>query len=68
MTSIADFPIRWENPEDANLHWTRDTVHEPTPTLPLRRTYSAQIIEEGIARVNRTFGFPGASRSIVVNG
>ncbi len=68
MTATHDFPVHWENPEDARLFWIRETVHEPRPSVPLRRTYSSNVIGAGIERVNRLFNFPGTSRSIVVNG
>ncbi|MCA1553368.1 MAG: hypothetical protein LC737_03225, partial [Chloroflexi bacterium] len=63
-----EFSVVWENPEDAKLWWTRDSVHEPTPSLPLRRSFSREIIGPGAGRVTALYRFPGRSRSIVVNG
>ncbi|TMC55363.1 MAG: hypothetical protein E6J26_08125 [Chloroflexi bacterium] len=65
---MSDFSVHWENPEDAKLHWTRDTVHEPRPSLPLRRSFSRDIIGAGIGRTMQVYPFPGQSRSILVNG
>ena len=65
---MSDFPIHWDNPEDALLHWTRDTVHEPRPSLPLRRSFSRDIIGAGASRAVQVYPFPGQSRSILVNG
>src|SRR5439155_6496813 len=68
MNDHTGFPIEWENPEDAKLHWTRDTVHEPRPSLPLRRSFSRDIIGAGVGRTMQVYPFPGQSRSILVNG
>ncbi|MBI1801715.1 MAG: hypothetical protein HYR71_08825 [Chloroflexi bacterium] len=68
MSLSAEFPFEWENPEDAKLFWTRDTVHEPKPSLPFRHSFSRDLIGAGIGRVHQVFPFPGSSRSIRVNG
>ena len=31
----ADFPVIWQNPDDACLCWTLDRVHWPDPMAPL---------------------------------
>ncbi len=68
MSSDSEFPVHWENPDDANLYWTRDAVHEPRPSLPLRRSFSRQIIGPGVERTMQVYQMPGQSRSILVNG
>lgn len=30
-----DFPVTWNDPDDARLHWTRDTEHVAGPSTPL---------------------------------
>ena len=34
----TDFPVEWENPEDAELSWVWGRDHFPLPTTPLDAT------------------------------
>ncbi len=68
MSTNPDFPFEWENPDDARLYWTRDGVHQPKPSLPLRHSFGAEIIGAGSERASQVCPTPGRYRSIVVNG
>lgn len=35
ITPPPDFPVVWQNSDDANHHWTRDREHIPEPITPM---------------------------------
>ena len=36
ISTPPDFPVTWENPDDARLFWTREVVHYPDQLSPLQ--------------------------------
>ena len=42
IQSPDDFPVVWEHPEDAELHWTRDRTHFADCVPPLEADFWRQ--------------------------
>lgn len=40
-----NFPVTWEDPDEANLYWTIDRLHWPTPVTPVTGQYIDILIE-----------------------
>lgn len=51
ITPPPDFPVTWEQPEQAELHWTRDREHLPDPITPMFNSCAAAM---AIASRNRS--------------
>jgi phosphohistidine swiveling domain-containing protein len=61
-----DFPVLWRDPNDAQLHWTRDPSHTPGPVPPLQLT--GDWVRHGIAHGWRYWDVPYAdSRRVRIN-
>src|SRR5947209_3823477 len=56
----ADFPIIWQNPDDARLYWTLDRVHWPDPMAPLVFAIAGEALAHGLTAAARAY-----ERSIV---
>jgi len=56
----ADFPIIWQNPDDAHLCWTLDRVHWPDPMAPLVFAIAGEALARGLTAAARAY-----ERSIV---
>jgi phosphohistidine swiveling domain-containing protein len=39
--ALAGFPITWERPDDAQLFWIRDQLHQPEPITPLDEEFAS---------------------------
>jgi len=39
MAPPPNFPVTWEQPDEANLYWELDCMHWPTPVTPLTGQY-----------------------------
>jgi pyruvate,water dikinase len=50
IESHPDFSVRWENPQDATYHWTRDCEHNPQPITPMFSSVAALTAGEGRRR------------------
>jgi len=55
LTPPADFPVEWNQPEDAKLHWTRDREHLPDPITPMFLSVTAIIASEGYQRTTPVY-------------
>ncbi len=62
------FPVRWEDPSDANLSWEWDDMHFPQALAPLAGDYVTRGIAGGMnLRYERT-GFPLRVRCCILHG
>src|SRR4030081_1309449 len=43
LPAPANFPITWEPPEDAQLFWFRDQLHQPEPITPLDEEFARHV-------------------------
>ncbi|TMC45783.1 MAG: hypothetical protein E6J23_04000 [Chloroflexi bacterium] len=68
ITTLAEeFPVTWDDPDDANVTWTRDDAHFDQVYPPL----SIEMINtghHGIRTLLAAVGFPFAVRSVPFNG
>lgn len=47
-----DFPVKWENPDDADMLWLLDETHHPHPVAPLDFSVIIESISEGYNRAS----------------
>ena len=52
-----EFPVHWDDPEDANRTWTTDKMHNPDPVSPLGQSMSSSTFY-GLVKAIREFGIP----------
>jgi pyruvate,water dikinase len=73
MTSLADpaplatpedFPVEWDDPSDAALHWTWDQMHTPHPISPLGRDLMPIGFATGMTAGLREIGAPIRERRL----
>ncbi len=53
-----NFPITWDNPEDAKLYWSFDRMHWPTPITPMTGQYLEYIFADGFNRALQACELP----------
>jgi pyruvate,water dikinase len=61
-----DFPVRWENPDDARLSWRQDRMHTPDPVLPMEQTFW-DLVYAGFNRAAEAYELPGRLRIRCIN-
>ena len=60
----ADFPVTWNSPEEAMLHWAWEQQHMPLPITPLFASFVAPAIAGGLGSGLRALGAPVASQQL----
>ncbi len=60
ITPPENFPVTWENPEDARLLWTLDRLHTPEPNMPMTTSARARYMA-GRVRAFQHYGRPVAA-------
>ena len=62
-----DFPVIWENPDDAQLQWEYDTTHStgPAPLLEFQAFWKTAF--EGWSSANESLGIPLRIRATRLN-
>jgi pyruvate,water dikinase len=68
MTSPLDFPIHWDNPDDAQLTWKLENDHATTPAQRLRSSFSSELIGPAVQRAYAQLQMTSRFRSLTVNG
>ena len=58
----ASFPITWNPPDDAQLFWIRDQLHQPEPITPLDEEF-AQHVYRGMGVIFEQYEIPLRVRS-----
>ena len=58
----ATFPITWEPPDDAQLFWIRDQLHQPEPITPLDEEF-ARHVYQGMGVIFERYEIPLRVRS-----
>src|SRR3979409_991318 len=58
----ANFPITWEPPDDAQLFWFRDQLHQPEPITPLDEEF-ARHVYRGMGMIFERYEIPLRVRS-----
>lgn len=54
----SDFPVEWEDPADARMHWTFDPMHFPDPVLPLAFDFEWRIFTDGFNPATEAYQLP----------
>jgi pyruvate,water dikinase len=60
-----DFPVTWENPDDAHIFWQHDRMHFPDPAPPLERQFWA--LSMGKLNMEAVYDAPTNTRFLHVN-
>ncbi len=60
-----DFPVTWENPDDAHIFWQHDRMHFPDPALPLEGQFWA--LSMGKLNMEAVYNAPTNTRFLHVN-
>jgi pyruvate,water dikinase len=60
LPPAADFPVTWQNSDDAHLCWTLDRVHWPDPMAPLAFAIAGEALARGLTAAAQAY-----ERSIV---
>ncbi|RPJ58418.1 MAG: hypothetical protein EHM24_28730, partial [Acidobacteria bacterium] len=53
----ADFPVRWDDPADEELHWLQDRMHAPEPLAPMEQSIWT-IAYQGFNRASDAYALP----------
>lgn len=67
IAASAEFPMQWENPEDALLFWNRDKLHYPGQTTPLNVSAHEKFITKGFNNAFRAYDIPIRIRILDIN-
>jgi len=68
IESSSDFPVEWENPDDANSFWILDLVHCPAPISRLDYDLRMHPFIVANNRSNGRFGLPVRTTPTLING
>src|SRR5436309_2202887 len=69
ITTLADqFPVTWDDPEDAKLTWTREDAHFDSVFAPLSTEFITNGPDYGIRKRLGSIGFPLLVRHRAFNG
>ena len=69
ITTVAEeFPVRWDDPEDAKLTWTREDAHFDRVFAPLSTEFIRYGVDYGIRKRMSSIGFPLLFRCHAFNG
>lgn len=63
----TEFPISWDDPQDAALTWTHDRMHFPEPVSPMEFSLIGAAFEEAFAVMARAFKLPFMARVRRIN-
>jgi phosphohistidine swiveling domain-containing protein len=64
IATPEDFPVEWDDPSDAALHWTWDQMHMPRPISPLGRDLMPIGFATGMTAGLRESGAPLKERRL----
>ncbi len=68
ITPPENFPVIWENPDDARLLWSLDRLHWPDPITPMFASYYTDIFNVGRMKAAQYYRRPTAAlRAIRIN-
>lgn len=54
----TNFPVSWDDPDDANLFWTFDRMHQPAPITPMTGQYLEYMFADGFNRALQAYELP----------
>src|SRR5579859_3034111 len=58
LPAPSDFPVTWEEPEEARLSWRTDRLHRPDPYTPLAHSLQPRLQIAGRNKATRAYGQP----------
>jgi phosphohistidine swiveling domain-containing protein len=58
IVAPPEFPVRWEQPDDADLFWTLERMHVPEPIPPLAEPFLRHCYEHGINLGAKPYSWP----------
>jgi pyruvate,water dikinase len=67
IVAPPEFPVRWEQPDDAELFWTLDRMHVPEPIPPLAEPFLRHCYEHGINLGAKPYSWPFHVRACRIN-
>ncbi|MBS1115754.1 MAG: uncharacterized protein H6Q87_138 [candidate division NC10 bacterium] len=66
MVAPPQFPVAWEDPEDEQLTWLHDRMHNPDPVLPLENAFWSRVYE-AFNRATETYEMPVRLKTRCIN-
>jgi len=54
----TNFLVTWDDPDDANLFWTFDRMHQPAPITPMTGQYLEYMFADGFNRALQAYELP----------
>lgn len=67
VSDSTDFPVTWEDPQDAALTWTHDRMHFPEPVSPMEFSLIGTAFEAAFAAMAQAFELPLMARLRRIN-
>jgi pyruvate,water dikinase len=67
IVAPPEFPVRWEQPDDADLFWTLERMHVPEPFPPLAEPFLRHCYEHGVNLGARPYSWPFHVRACRIN-
>lgn len=65
---FPEFPVEWEQPEDASLFWIRDVLHHPEQVRPLAGDLVKVVFEDGANDALEAYALPLSLRRLCTHG
>ncbi len=66
VVAPPQFPVTWEDPEDAQLTWLHDRMHNPDSVLPLETAFWSRVYE-AFNRATETYEMPVRLKTRCIN-
>lgn len=66
IVAPPQFPVTWEDPEDEQLTWLHDRMHNPDPVLPLENAFWSRVYE-AFNRATETYEMPVRLKTRCIN-
>ncbi|MBS1911487.1 MAG: hypothetical protein JST22_05840 [Bacteroidetes bacterium] len=66
LQAPANFPVRWQQPDDAKMYWELDLMHYPAPMAPLEFTLML-LYSHGFNTAAEQFELPVRMRNLHIN-
>jgi pyruvate,water dikinase len=66
ITVPPDFPVVWDSPDDEQLSWLHDRMHNPDPVLPLESAFWGRVYE-GFNRATEAYEMPVRLKTRCIN-
>ena len=57
ITVPPEFPVVWDSPDDEQLSWLHDRMHNPDPVLPLESAFWSRVYE-AFSRATEAYEMP----------